>query len=46
MYGLGEHRKPLLINVTDSWQQFTFWTRDFPPVEDTNLYGEYFLSNY
>ena len=43
VYGLGEHRQALLINVTDSWQRFTFWAHDFPPIESINLYGKYFL---
>lgn len=42
LYGLGEHQQPLLINVTDSWQRLTFYSRDFPPVNNINLYGEYF----
>jgi hypothetical protein len=41
VYGLGEHRQALLINVTDSWQRFTFWAHDFPPIESINLYGKY-----
>ena len=45
LYGLGEHRQPLLINVTESWKRLTFYTRDFPPMEDTNLYGEYNFSS-
>ncbi len=43
LYGLGEHRQPLLINITDSWQRLTFYTRDFPPIPKINLYGEYFF---
>ncbi|CAF3499233.1 unnamed protein product [Rotaria sp. Silwood1] len=39
VYGLGEHRQGLLINVTDQWKKLTFWSRDFPPVQNTNLYG-------
>ena len=39
VYGLGEHRQTLLINVTDTWKKLTFWSRDFPPVQNTNLYG-------
>lgn len=42
VYGLGEHRQSLLINVTNSWKKLTFWSRDFPPVENTNLYGLFF----
>lgn len=39
VYGLGEHRQSLLLNVTDTWKKLTFWSRDFPPVQNTNLYG-------
>ncbi|CAF1315335.1 unnamed protein product [Rotaria sordida] len=39
LYGLGEHRQPLLINITNEWRKLTFWTRDFPPVQHVNLYG-------
>ncbi|UJR37339.1 hypothetical protein I4U23_030047 [Adineta vaga] len=39
VYGLGEHRQALLMNITNEWKQLTFWTRDFPPIENTNLYG-------
>ncbi|CAF1109689.1 unnamed protein product [Adineta steineri] len=39
LYGLGEHRQPLLINVTNEWRKLTFWTRDTPPVQNNNLYG-------
>ncbi len=45
LYGFGEHQQPLLINITDSWQRFTFYTRDFPPIQHTNLYGSYSLFN-
>lgn len=40
VYGLGEHRQSLAINVTEEWKKLTFWSRDFPPVQNTNLYGE------
>ncbi|CAF1071854.1 unnamed protein product [Rotaria sordida] len=39
LYGLGEHRQPLLINVTNEWRKLTFWTRDEYPVQNVNLYG-------
>jgi hypothetical protein len=39
VYGLGEHKQPLLINVTTDWKKLTFWTRDINPIPDTNLYG-------
>lgn len=39
VYGLGEHRQALLMNVTDTWKKLTFWSRDFPPVQNANLYG-------
>ncbi len=39
LYGLGEHRQPLLINVTDEWKKLTFWTRDINPTLNNNLYG-------
>ncbi|CAF1244186.1 unnamed protein product, partial [Didymodactylos carnosus] len=39
LYGLGEHRQPLLINVTNEWRKLTFWTRDFLPVQHVNGYG-------
>ncbi|CAF3659693.1 unnamed protein product [Rotaria sp. Silwood1] len=39
LYGLGEHRQSLLINVTDSWKRLTFYSRNFPPLENFNLYG-------
>ncbi|CAF1325747.1 unnamed protein product [Adineta steineri] len=39
VYGLGEHRQALLIDLTEKWKKLTFWSRDFPPVENTNLYG-------
>ncbi|UJR17013.1 hypothetical protein I4U23_003911 [Adineta vaga] len=39
LYGLGEHRQQLLINITNEWKKYTFWTRDTPPVENNNLYG-------
>ena len=40
VYGLGEHREPFLIDVTKKWKRLTFYTRDFPPIVDINLYGE------
>jgi hypothetical protein len=39
LYGLGEHKQPLLINVTDQWERLTFWTRDIYPSPNNNLYG-------
>ncbi|CAF4281951.1 unnamed protein product, partial [Adineta steineri] len=39
LYGLGEHQQPLLINVTNEWKRLTFYSRDFPPMENINLYG-------
>ncbi|CAF2141540.1 unnamed protein product [Rotaria magnacalcarata] len=39
LYGFGEHQQPLLINVTNEWKKLTFWTRDFPPTQQVNLYG-------
>lgn len=42
VYGLGEHRQGLLMNITTEWKKFTLWSRDFPPLENINLYGEYF----
>jgi len=39
LYGFGEHQQPLLINVTDEWKRLTFYTRDFPPLQNINLYG-------
>ena len=43
VYGLGEHRQGLVMNITNQWKKLTFWTRDFPPVENINLYGKVFL---
>uniref|UniRef100_A0A8C4SG27 Alpha glucosidase 2 n=1 Tax=Erpetoichthys calabaricus TaxID=27687 RepID=A0A8C4SG27_ERPCA len=37
IYGLGEHRAGLLHSV--QWNTLTFWARDVPPTEMTNLYG-------
>lgn len=37
IYGLGEHRGPLLHSV--NWTRFTMWNKDQPPRENTNLYG-------
>jgi len=39
LYDFGEHQQPLLINVTDEWKILTFYTRDFLPMENINLYG-------
>ena len=39
VYGLGEHKQPLLLNITSDWQRLTFWSRDVGPQPDTNLYG-------
>jgi lysosomal alpha-glucosidase len=39
LYGLGEHRQPLLLNVTTDWEKLTFWTRDAGTRANTNLYG-------
>ncbi len=39
LYGLGEHKQALLINVTTEWKRLTFWTRDIGPSPNTNLYG-------
>ncbi|CAF0799837.1 unnamed protein product [Didymodactylos carnosus] len=35
----GEHQSSLLINITSDWRKMTFWTRDFPPIQNFNLYG-------
>jgi len=40
LYGLGEHKTPLLHNVT-SWQRMALWAKDSPPVKDSNLYGSH-----
>ncbi|XP_041085570.1 lysosomal alpha-glucosidase [Polyodon spathula] len=37
IYGLGEHRAGFLHSV--QWNTLTFWARDVPPTELTNLYG-------
>ncbi|CAN0283402.1 unnamed protein product [Lampetra planeri] len=37
IYGLGEHRAGLRQNV--NWNRLSFWARDNPPTESTNLYG-------
>ncbi|KAK3090595.1 hypothetical protein FSP39_012987 [Pinctada imbricata] len=37
VYGLGEHRGPLLHSV--NWTRFSMWNRDHLPQRDTNLYG-------
>lgn len=42
LYGLGEHRQPLVINITENWERLTFYAHDFPPVQNVNLYGKYF----
>ena len=39
LYGLGEHKQALLMNVTTDWKKLTFWARDIHPLPDTNLYG-------
>jgi hypothetical protein len=39
IYGLGEHRQAFLMNITQQWKKLTLWSRDFPPVENINLYG-------
>ncbi|CAF1263699.1 unnamed protein product [Adineta ricciae] len=39
VYGLGEHRQGLVMNITNQWKKLTFWSRDFPPVQNINLYG-------
>ena len=39
LYGLGEHKQSLLLNVTNEWKRLSFWTRDVGPSPDTNLYG-------
>ncbi|CAF0929492.1 unnamed protein product [Adineta ricciae] len=41
LYGLGEHKQALLINITDEWKRLTFWTRDIGPQPNTNLYGSH-----
>jgi hypothetical protein len=45
VYGLGEHRQSFVMNVTNEWKKLTFWSRDFPPVPDINLYGSLNLSH-
>ena len=39
VYGLGEHREQLVINVTTGWKRLSFWTRDVQPSPNNNLYG-------
>ncbi|XP_076075662.1 lysosomal alpha-glucosidase-like [Mytilus galloprovincialis] len=39
IYGLGEHRGPLLHNV--NWTRYTMWNKDNPPHEKANLYGSH-----
>ncbi len=46
IYGLGEHRERLLLNVTTNWKRMAFWARDMPPSPNNNLYGQYRLSSY
>jgi hypothetical protein len=46
LYGLGEHKQPLLLNVTNQWQKLTFWTRDVGPSPNTNLYGHYIFPSF
>ncbi|XP_064651358.1 lysosomal alpha-glucosidase-like isoform X1 [Lineus longissimus] len=38
IYGLGEHRGQLWLDGTNT-KKVTFWARDVPPQENTNLYG-------
>uniref|UniRef100_A0A8B9F9V5 P-type domain-containing protein n=1 Tax=Amazona collaria TaxID=241587 RepID=A0A8B9F9V5_9PSIT len=37
LYGLGEHRGPLLHSM--DWSTLTLWARDVSPTESFNLYG-------
>nr|KAG5692608.1 hypothetical protein BaRGS_030036 [Batillaria attramentaria] len=37
IYGLGEHRHPLLLNV--NWTRLVLWTKDAGPPGGGNLYG-------
>ncbi|XP_010016043.1 PREDICTED: lysosomal alpha-glucosidase-like, partial [Nestor notabilis] len=37
LYGLGEHRGPLLHSM--DWNTLTLWARDVSPTESFNLYG-------
>ncbi|XP_043945694.1 lysosomal alpha-glucosidase-like [Protopterus annectens] len=37
VYGLGEHRAGFAHSL--NWNTLTFWARDVPPTESTNLYG-------
>ncbi|NXY72640.1 LYAG glucosidase, partial [Glareola pratincola] len=37
LYGLGEHRGPLLHSL--DWSTLTLWARDVSPTESFNLYG-------
>ncbi|KAL8175379.1 UNVERIFIED_CONTAM: hypothetical protein K2H54_021715, partial [Gekko kuhli] len=37
LYGLGEHRTNFLLSL--EWNTLTFWARDIPPMESSNLYG-------
>uniref|UniRef100_A0A672U1E2 P-type domain-containing protein n=1 Tax=Strigops habroptila TaxID=2489341 RepID=A0A672U1E2_STRHB len=37
LYGLGEHRGPLLHSM--DWNTLTLWARDVSPMESFNLYG-------
>ncbi|KAL8564096.1 hypothetical protein ACOMHN_034573 [Nucella lapillus] len=39
LYGLGEHRSPLLLSL--QWQKLVFWNRYHPPEEKRNLYGSH-----
>ncbi|XP_069701371.1 lysosomal alpha-glucosidase-like [Periplaneta americana] len=39
VYGLGEHRSPLLLSTR--WQRFTMFNHDQIPKENTNLYGSH-----
>ncbi|XP_031835185.1 lysosomal alpha-glucosidase isoform X2 [Nomia melanderi] len=39
IYGIGEHQSNLKLNT--SWQSFTLFNKDQPPVEKANLYGSH-----
>jgi lysosomal alpha-glucosidase len=41
LYGLGEHKNPLLYNTSFSWQRLTLWARDQSPILNSNLYGSH-----
>ena len=40
LYGLGEHRGPLMYGMTD-WKRVGIWARDRYPEEGINLYGSH-----